>query len=300
MPDQHVRAMRRLVPGLRVKPGSKVRLPRDFDPAHTARYAGRAEAEAELKSGVELLTDMQAKLAAQQTFALLVVLQGMDASGKDGLVKHVLSGLNPQGVTVHSFKVPSTEELSHDYLWRYARALPARGMIGIFNRSHYEEVLVVRVHRELLERQRLPQRSRAGVWQRRYAEINAWEHYLVDNGVHVLKIFLNVSRAEQRRRFLDRLDNPDKTWKFSVDDVRERRYWDQYQRAYEQVLSNTSTPWAPWHVVPADHKWFTRLAAAGLVIDALEALRPQYPRVTSVPREELDQARAELEAEREG
>ena len=207
-----------------------------------------------------MLAEYQERLAAQDTYGVLVVLQALDAAGKDGTIRHVMSGVNPQGVAVSSFKAPSAEELDHDYLWRHARALPARGEIGIFNRSHYEEVLVVRVHPETLEAERLPREGKdRDVWARRYREINDWERYLVDNGIRVVKMFLNLSREEQRTRFLKRIDRPEKNWKFSAADVRERRYWDDYQQAYSDMLSHTSTEWAPWYVLPADHKWFTRI-----------------------------------------
>ncbi len=252
-----------------------------------------------LQEGIELLADYQARLAAQDTHALLVVLQALDAAGKDGTIKHVMSGVNPQGVDVRGFKVPSAEELSHDYLWRYAIELPARGRISIFNRSHYEEVLVVRVHPQNLDRQHLPPEARGkDVWERRFREINDWERYLVDNGIHIVKLFLNVSKEEQRQRFLARIDEPEKNWKFSANDARERQYWDDYQRAYEEILSNTSTKWAPWYVIPADHKWFMRLAAAAVILHALMEIDPQYPEVNLVQRQELAKAKAELETER--
>jgi PPK2 family polyphosphate:nucleotide phosphotransferase len=209
-----------------------------------------------------------------------------------------MTGVNPSGVRVCSFKVPSEEELRHDYLWRYQRALPERGTIGIFNRSQYEEVLVVRVHPELLERQRLPTETVGkDMWKRRFEEINQWEHHLVHNGIRVLKLFLNLSREEQRRRFLERIDNPRKNWKFSVSDINERHHWDAYQRAFSEVLSNTSTSWAPWYVVPADHKWFTRLCAAALLVDELSRIDPTYPELPESERQALGAARAELEAE---
>jgi PPK2 family polyphosphate:nucleotide phosphotransferase len=226
------------------------------------------------------------------------VLQGLDASGKDGTIKHVMGGVNPQGVAVRSFKEPSAGELSHDFLWRYQCALPGRGRIGIFNRSHYEEVLVVRVHPELLAAESLPEAARKrGVWGRRYRDINHWERYLVDNGIHVVKIMLNVSRREQARRFLKRIDHPEKNWKFSASDVRERRYWDEYQRAFDTMLTQTSTQWAPWYVVPADHKWFARLATAAVVVQALTAINPRYPAADPDVAREMAQVRAELVAE---
>jgi PPK2 family polyphosphate:nucleotide phosphotransferase len=292
--------IRQLAQALRVKPGIAVRLPHDFDPSFTADFGdeGAKEAQAALQKGVELLSEYQTRLAAQDTDALLVVIQGMDASGKDGTIEHVMSGVNPQGVVVWSFKAPSEEELSHDYLWRAAKRLPARGMMGIFNRSHYEEVLIVRVHREALDAERLPPASRdADIWHRRFREINEWEHYLVDNGIHVVKLFLNVSKEEQRRRFLKRIDEPEKNWKFTAADVHERKYWDDYQRAYADVLSETSTDWAPWYVIPADHKWFARIAAAAVIVETMIGIDPQYPSVSAQQRHELDEARKQLLAE---
>ncbi len=287
-----------LVKPLRVRPGSRVRLPADFDPG--ARFGVRKKGDGLnlLSRGVALLAEYQDRLAAQETYGVLVVLQGMDAAGKDSTIRHVMSGLNPQGVKVSSFKPPSAEELSHDYLWRQARRVPARGEIGIFNRSHYEEVLVVRVHQELLDAEQLPPEDKAGaVWKRRYQEINDWEHYLVDNGIQLVKMFLNVSKEEQRLRFLKRIDRPQKNWKFSASDVRERQYWDDYQRAYSQMISHTSTKWAPWHVLPADHKWFTRICAAAVIADTLVGIDPRYPVPDAAARRELMRARADLEAE---
>ncbi len=245
-----------------------------------------------------MLAEYQQRLSAQDTYGLLVVLQGIDASGKDSTIRHVMSGVNPQGVTVHSFKVPSDEELSHDFLWRYSRNLPARGQIGIFNRSHYEEVLVVRVHPELLEKERLGPTVRGEhIWRRRYREINDWERYLTDNGFTIVKLFLNLSRDEQRRRFLKRIDRPDKNWKFSASDIAERAHWDDYQRAFSEMLSHTSTDAAPWHVIPADHKWFARIAVSAVLVQKLIELDPQYPTIDDEARRRLQEARAELEAE---
>ncbi len=287
-----------LIKPLRVKPGSTVDLPADFDPAYKAGFLRKKDGEQLLSRGIELLAEYQARLAAQGTNGLLVILQAMDAGGKDGTIRHVMSGVNPQGVNVHSFKVPSTAELGHDYLWRYARATPARGEIGIFNRSHYEEVLVVRVHPENLDRQRLPAGSRGkGIWHQRYREINDWERYLTSNGFKVVKLLLNVSKEEQRRRFLKRLDVPEKNWKFSAADIAERQYWDDYQRAFSEMLSHTSTSWAPWHVIPADRKWFARICASAVIVDALMALDPRYPKVGKAARRSLAQARERLEAE---
>jgi PPK2 family polyphosphate:nucleotide phosphotransferase len=254
MPDDERAALTRLVRRVRVDPGRTVTLPVDFDPRDTGGIAERAEAEPHLARGLELLAGYQDRLAAQATHAVLLVLQALDAAGKDSTVKHVMSGVNPAFVRVRSFKVPTPEELMHTYLWRYSVRTPERGVLGIFNRSHYEEVLVVRVHPELLERQRLPAEMRSpDLWRHRFEEINSWERHLVRNGTRIVKVFLNVSHQEQRKRFLERIDTPDKNWKFSAGDVHERRFWDDYMRAYSDVLSHTSTHWAPWHVVPADH-----------------------------------------------
>ena len=298
MTDQPAGWIRGLIEPLRVKPGSHVNLSRDFDSG--ARFGVRKKGDGQdlLRQGVELLAEYQDRLAAQDTYGVLVVLQALDAAGKDGTIRHVMSGVNPQGVRVSSFKQPSEEELRHDYLWRHARKLPARGEIGIFNRSHYEEVLVTRVHKELLGSEKLPPESRAGdIWKRRYREINDWERYLGGNGIRVVKMFLNVSREEQRRRFLRRIDQPGKNWKFSASDVRERRYWDDYQRAYSEMLSHTSTESASWYVLPADHKWFTRLCAAAVIAHTLIDIDPHYPAADPATRQELGQARRELEAE---
>jgi PPK2 family polyphosphate:nucleotide phosphotransferase len=296
MTDLGANEIAELIAPLRVAAGSKVRLPDDFDAGYHAGFLDKRDAKRLLKRGVELLAEYQSRLAAQDTYGLLVVLQAMDAGGKDGTIKHVMSGVNPQGVTVHSFKVPSAAELSHDYLWRYTQRAPARGQIGIFNRSHYEEVLVVRVHPENLDRQRLPSSAKDdGVWRRRYREINDWERYLSDNGFRIVKMLLNISKEEQRLRFLKRLDRPDKNWKFSSADVTERGYWDDYQRAFSEMLSHTSTSWAPWYVIPADRKWFARICASAVIVNALIELDPRYPKVSN-PRE-LAEARKALEAE---
>jgi PPK2 family polyphosphate:nucleotide phosphotransferase len=229
---------------------------------------------------------------------VLVVLQGIDAAGKDGTIRHVMSGVNPQGVNVHSFKVPSDEELDHDYLWRYASRMPARGQIGIFNRSHYEEVLVLRVHPDRLAREQLPPSAlERDVWKHRYRQINDWERYLVENGIVVVKLFLNLSREEQRRRFLKRIDEPDKNWKFSAADVAERERWDDYQVAFSAMLSNTSTDWAPWFVIPADHKWFARLAVGAALVHALAEIDPRFPEPDEDERRALLEARAALDSE---
>src|SRR5712671_1822263 len=286
----------KLIKRFRVGKPDKFRLA-DVDPADTGGLdIEKAEAKALLADGVERLSALQEKLYAQNRWAVLVVFQAMDAAGKDGAIKHVMSGVNPQGCQVHAFKAPSGEELDHDFLWRIAKALPGRGRIGIFNRSHYEEVLVARVHPELLAAERMP--SAGGkIWERRYREINDWERYLAANGIHIVKVMLNVSRREQAKRFLKRIDHPDKNWKFSPSDVRERRYWDDYQQAFEAMLSQTSTKWAPWYVVPADHKWFSRLATAAVLVTALDAINPRYPAPDPAVADQMAQVRVELAAE---
>jgi PPK2 family polyphosphate:nucleotide phosphotransferase len=295
--DKRLRFMRDLIRPMRVTPGSSVKLSRDHDPGYTGRVQ-REDARALLRDGVRLLADYQDKLAAQNSLGLLVVLQGIDAAGKDSTIKHVMSGVNPQGVSVSSFKEPSAQELEHDFLWRYQVALPGRGRIGIYNRSHYEEVLVVRVHPQLLGGEHLPGTG-AGqrIWDRRYRDINLWERYLVSNGIHIVKIMLNLSRQEQAKRFLKRIDHPEKNWKFSAGDVRERRYWQDYQRAFSAMLTATSTRWAPWYVVPADHKWFARLATSAIVVDKLRHINPEYPAAEPSAIAEMAQARADLVAE---
>ncbi len=298
MADRRREEIQQLIKPLLVRPGDTVRLPHDFDPGYSAPGLDKDDGDEVLRAGVELLAEYQARLAAQNTYSVLLVLQAMDAAGKDGTIKHVMSGVNPQGVTVQSFKQPSPEELDHDFLWRYQRALPRRGDIGIFNRSHYEETLVVRVHPELLERQQLPAAARGhDVWKRRFREINDWEKYLVDNGIRVVKVFLNVSKEEQRQRFLARIEEPDKNWKFSAADVAEREHWDDYQEAFSEVLSHTSTEAAPWHVVPADKKWFARIATASILIDTLMDVDPQFPELDDAQRQQLQDSRAALEAQ---
>jgi PPK2 family polyphosphate:nucleotide phosphotransferase len=282
----------------RVKPGSKVTLAKDFDPAFKAGVKKKKEGVALLKEGVRLLCEYQERLAAQDQWGVLVVLQALDAAGKDGTIRHVMSGVNPQGVSVHSFKVPSAEELNHDYLWRYARRLPGRGEIGIFNRSHYEEVLVVRVHPENLGRQNLPGHVKhKDVWARRYRQINDWERYLTENGFRIVKLFLNLSKEEQRIRFLRRLDLPDHNWKFSAADVAERKRWNDYQRAFSEMLSHTSTEWAPWYVIPADRKWFARIGAGAVLVHTLMEIDPRFPKVSKEQREALLGAKHSLEAQ---
>jgi PPK2 family polyphosphate:nucleotide phosphotransferase len=297
MADLRPKRIAEFIQPFRVEPGRRVRLPRDFDPSGT-RKQSKAEAKEILAAGVGLLADYQARLAAQDTYGLLVVLQAMDAAGKDGTISHVMSGVNPQGVQVSSFKIPSSEDLDHDYLWRYAKKLPERGNIGIFNRSYYEEVLVVRVHPQILAGQKLPPSSKRGdVWNRRFREINDWERYLTDQGFRIVKLFLNVSKEEQRRRFLARIDESDKNWKFSANDAKERAYWDDYQKAFADVLTKTSTSWAPWYVIPADDKPFARVAAAGVIAHTLIQINPRYPTVSKEARDALGAQKVALEAE---
>jgi len=298
MADKRAERIAELIRPLRVKPGSRVDLARDFDPGYKAGFVKKKDGRQLLETGIGLLADYQRRLAAQDTYGVLVCLQALDAGGKDGTIRHVMSGVNPQGVQVSGFKVPSAEELDHDYLWRYACRLPARGDIGIFNRSHYEEVLVVRVHPENLDRQKLPAGAKGkGVWERRYREINDWERYLAGNGFKVVKLFLNLSKEEQRTRFFKRLDLPEKNWKFSAADVRERQRWDDYQLAFSQMLSATSTDWAPWYVIPADRKWFARICAAAVLAHTLIGIDPRYPEVTAERRRDLLVVKGELEAQ---
>jgi len=281
----------------RIADGSHFRL-KDIDPAETLGVKSKEHAQDALERGIERLTKLQEKLYAQDRWAVLLILQGMDAAGKDGTVKHVMSGVNPQGCQVYAFKAPSPKELQHDFLWRTSRSVPERGQIGIFNRSYYEEVLIVRVHPELLANEKIPpQLVLDNIWQKRFEDINAFERYLAENGFVVLKFFLHLSKKEQKKRFLERLEDPEKNWKFSINDALERQYWDKYMRAYEDMIRNTSTKQAPWYVVPADHKWFTRLVVAEAVIDALECLDLSFPAVDAEKRKELKAARAALERE---
>jgi len=257
------------------------------------------EAKAMLAEGIEQLVELQERLYADDRWSVLIVLQAMDAAGKDSVIKHVMSGLNPQGVEVHPFKQPSAEEMDHNFLWRAARHLPERGRIGIFNRSYYEEVLVVRVHPELLEQQRLP-KSLAGkdIWQQRFDDICGFERHLVRNGTRILKFFLHVSKEEQRKRFLDRIDEPAKRWKFSMSDVAERKLWDKYQHAYEDMIRQTSQPETPWFVVPADHKWFTRMIVAGALVQELQTLDLDFPKIEGKALKELQDAAKALKEEK--
>ncbi len=283
-----------------VSKGKNFRL-KDYDPADTGRLGAedKPRTKAALKMVIEQLAALQDKLYAQDRWAVLLIFQAMDAAGKDGAIKHVMSGVNPQGCQVKSFKAPSQEELDHDYLWRCVKHLPERGLIGIFNRSYYEEVLVVRVHRELLENEKLPpERVAKHIWSERFEDMRNFERYMNRNGVLVRKFFLHVSREEQKRRFLERLDNPEKNWKFSENDVRERAYWDDYMEAYEEMIRETATGHAPWYVVPADNKWYTRIVVAAAIVEALASLDLQYPKVGKLRRKELAVARKLLLAEK--
>jgi len=279
----------------RVRPGRSVDL-RRYDPADSGPFDNKKDASGRLEQGIERLIELQELLYAQDRWALLLIFQAMDAAGKDSAIKHVMSGLNPQGTQVRSFKRPSDEELDHDYLWRSVKALPERGRIGIFNRSYYEEVLVVRVHPEILQRQKLPATLVSkGIWRERFQDINAFERYLTRNGVVIRKFFLHLSKGEQRRRFLERLDDPSKHWKFAVGDLDERDRWGDYMRAYEDVLSETSTADSPWYVVPADHKWFTRVVIADLVVETLKSLKLAVPELSKAEARALIGARKRLE-----
>jgi PPK2 family polyphosphate:nucleotide phosphotransferase len=284
----------------RVENGSKFRL-KDYDPDDCGGLKPQSKQESQtlLENSVTHLTGLQDKLYAQDRWAVLLIFQAMDAAGKDGTIKHVMSGLNPQGVQVYSFKAPSPEELDHDYLWRCLRCLPERGRIGIFNRSYYEETLVVRVHPEILKAEKVPDELvTKRIWKERFEDITAIERYLTRNGIAICKFFLHVSKEEQKRRFLERLETPDKNWKFSAADVRERERWDDYQEAYEDMIRHTATGFAPWYVVPADHKWFTRLVVAAAVTNTLKNLKPRYPQLSQVEQAKLATAKKELLAEK--
>ena len=289
--------LREFVKPFAIVDGSHFRL-KDFNPAETLGLKSKSQAKKALEQGIVRLAGLQEKLYAQDRWAILLILQAMDAAGKDSTIKHVMSGVNPQGCQVTAFKAPSTEELHHDFLWRTSRSLPERGKIGIFNRSYYEEVLAVRVHPEFLDRQKIPaQLVSEKIWKKRFEDINAFERYLLRNGIVVLKFFLHLSRKEQKRRFLGRIEDPKKNWKFSMNDALEREHWEKYMRAYEDMIRNTSTKHAPWYVVPADHKWFTRLVVAEATIAVLESLDLSFPKVDAEKRKELKEARAALEHE---
>jgi PPK2 family polyphosphate:nucleotide phosphotransferase len=285
---------RKLARPYRIDDGAKFRL-RDCDPGETkAKFEEHADEI--LAASIEIIRGLQEKLYAQNRWSVLLIFQAMDAAGKDGTINHVMSGVNPQGCRVTSFKTPSATELNHDFLWRSNVALPERGQIGIFNRSYYEEVLVVRVHKQILQAERIPDALRGKhLWRDRFEDINAYEKYLCRNGTVIRKFFLHLSKGEQKKRFLSRLDDPAKNWKFSDADLKERGYWDDYQTAYEEMIQATATPHAPWYVVPADHKRYAHLIVAGALIDALESLQLEFPKVTSDQRKALAEAKEQLE-----
>lgn len=281
-----------------VKQGKKLDL-KKHKTGFTGNYTDKKEAVEDLQANIDRMRELQDALYAENTSSLLIVFQAMDAAGKDGAIKHVMSGVNPQGCHVVSFKQPSAEEISHDYLWRCAKSLPERGKIGIFNRSHYEEVLVVRVHPAILQGQHLPAKIKndKNIWKKRYEQIRNFETHLVENGTRIVKFFLHVSKDEQRQRFLDRIAEKEKNWKFAMGDVRERGHWDDYMKAYEQALEATSTKDAPWYVIPADKKWFTRLAVSEIIVKTLESMGPEYPKVSAEHQAELAEAKKLLESE---
>jgi PPK2 family polyphosphate:nucleotide phosphotransferase len=296
MSDDYLRRARELSRPYRITSGKRFRLA-DFDPADTGdlEEGDKPQASEALQKGIEMLAELQAMLYAQDRWSVLLILQAMDAAGKDGVIKHVMTGVNPVGCQVASFKAPSAEELDHDYLWRCIRHLPERGRIGVFNRSWYEEALIVRVHREILEAQKLPPELVTNkIWKQRLKDMRNFERYLCRNGVIVRKFFLHVSREEQKKRFLERLDKPEKNWKFSAADVRERAYWKQYMDAYQDAIRRTATSSAPWYVVPADNKWYTRIVVGAALIDALSSIDLHYPQIPSAKRGELERARREL------
>ncbi len=299
MPHSAIQKIETLANQYRVDDGRHFRL-KDLDPEDTADLQSKEKATELLTSGVQRLSEMQEKLYAQDRWALLLIFQAPDAAGKDGTIKHVMSGINPQGCQVTSFKTPSSTELGHDFLWRTTVALPERGRIGIFNRSYYEEVLVIRVHPELLQNQRIPDSLvTKRIWDERFEDINGFEKHLSRNGVVIRKFFLHVSRKEQKARFLKRLREPQKNWKFSASDLRERNYWEDYMRAYEEMIRNTTTSHAPWYAVPADNKWVTRIIVASIVIETLQSLNLHFPEVTPDQKKQIDHARESLSSEAE-
>jgi len=283
----------------RVREGAKLNL-KNYKTDDTDGLKDKDEAREALANNIKRMSELQDTLYAQDTKALLIIFQAMDAAGKDSAIEHVMSGVNPQGVQVTSFKQPSSEELDHDYLWRCAKNMPERGRIGIFNRSHYEEVLVVRVHPEIIRGQRLPEeiKSDKNIWKQRFKQIRNYEEYLADNGTHIIKFFLHVSKDEQKKRFLARIDTPDKNWKFSSSDVKERAFWDDYMKAYKDAIENTSTDKAPWYIIPADKKWFTRLAVSEVIVDKMKSMKLHYPVVTEEHKKELEEAKKMLEGEK--
>src|SRR6266404_5419062 len=293
-PRRLVKEAERIVSPYCITDGKKFRL-KDFDPADTNGIKSKKAAQSMLESSSQMLAEMQEKLYAQDVWALLLIFQGMDAAGKDGAIKHVMSGINPQGCDVHAFKTPTNEELDHDFMWRAHKAMPGRGKIGIFNRSYYEEVLVVRVHPQLLKAEKLPDELiTKHIWEDRYEDINAFEKFLARNGTVIRKFFLHVSKKEQKRRFLERLEDSKKNWKFSMDDIKERKFWDDYQEAYEEMVQNTATKRAPWYVIPADNKWHGRLVIASAIIDALNGLDLAFPDVDKEKKKELEEIREAL------
>ena len=281
-----------------ISEGRKLKL-KDYDTGFTGDYSGKDEAKLDLTENIKRLDELQEVLYAQNKHALLIIFQAMDAAGKDGAIEHVMSGLNPQGVQVFSFKQPSAEELDHDFLWRCAKAVPERGRIGIFNRSYYEEVLVVRVHPKILDNQSLPDavKNDKNIWKKRFEQIRNFETYLAENGVHVLKFFLNVSKEEQKKRFLARIETPEKNWKFSASDAKERAFWDDYMKAYEEAIGATSTEKAPWYVIPADKKWFTRVTVSKIIVEKMESMNLEFPQITEEQRQNLLVAKKLLESE---
>ena len=289
---------KKMVQTYRIDSGKKFRLA-DFDPADTRDWRSKENAAEALQEGIARTAELQDKLYAQNNWALLLIFQALDAAGKDGVIKHVMSGINPQGCQVYSFKAPSEQELQHDFLWRTTRVLPERGHIGIFNRSYYEEVLVVKVHPKILQGERTPA-ALVGkkIWDERYEDIRSFERHMARSGTVIRKFFLHLSKREQKRRFLARLDQPEKNWKFSAADIHERKYWDDYQKAYEDMIGNTSTEHAPWYVVPADNKWFTRLVVSTVLIDTLESMGLAYPKVDEAKRKELEAAKRILIAKK--
>jgi PPK2 family polyphosphate:nucleotide phosphotransferase len=294
---KHEKKLRSLATLYRIDNGKKFRL-KDFDPGNTGGLSkeNKEESEQLLQRSTQQLAELQDMLYAQDRWGLLLIFQGMDAAGKDGTIKHVMSGVNPQGCQVFAFKTPSTEELDHDYMWRTSKCMPGRGKIGIFNRSYYEEVLVVRVHPELLEAERLPKECvKRNSWEERFEDISDFERYATRNGIAIRKFFLNLSKEEQKRRFLARLDEPEKNWKFSAADVRERRFWDEYQQSYEEMIRHTAGKHAPWIAVPADNKWFARLVVSSVIVHALQDMKLTYPEVSDAKRRALAAARRELE-----
>jgi PPK2 family polyphosphate:nucleotide phosphotransferase len=282
----------------RIDSGKKFRL-KDFDPADTWHWKSKEHAQDALQECIECTADLQDQLYAQDRWSLLLIFQAMDAAGKDGAIKHVMSGVNPQGCQVYSFKTPSENELQHDFLWRTTRNLPERGHIGIFNRSYYEEVLVVRVHEDILKKEKLPPRlDDKNIWEDRFEDIRSFERHMTREGTVIRKFFLHVSKKEQKQRFLARLEEPEKNWKFSANDVHERKYWAEYQDAYEDMIRATATRRAPWYVVPADDKWFTRLVISSVIVDTLQSLKLSYPKVDASKRKELEAAKKVLESEK--